>query len=242
MSDSVERFPSAEELASGAARSLLDRLNELQAAGSVPRLVLTGGRIADQVHARVAAEPDAVRWSDIEIWWGDERYVPSADPDRNARQVRDTLLDKVAVAADRVHEMPASDSEYGADAEAAALAYSATLLANAPAEGPWFDILMLGIGDDGHCASLFPGRHEILDPAPVVAVRRSPKPPPTRLSLGMFTLKQAREVWFVASGAEKAEAVAAAFTGHDELDVPAAGPRGIERTRWFLDEDAAWML
>jgi 6-phosphogluconolactonase len=137
--------------------------------------------------------------------------------------------------------MPAADQEY-ADVETAALAYGADLVAAAPPEGPWFDVLMLGVGPDGHCASLFPGRSEVEDAAPVLAVRSSPKPPPTRISLGMSTLQRAREVWFVATGFEKAEVVAAAVRGADVLDVPAAGPRGTERTVWFLDSDAAWML
>ncbi|HSV38793.1 MAG TPA: 6-phosphogluconolactonase [Nocardioidaceae bacterium] len=237
----MQRFPDSDAFAAGVAQALLTRITEIQAEGRTPQLVLTGGRIAGRVHAAMAVAASPVRWDDIEIWFGDERYVPQADPDRNAGQARAALLDKVPVDSSRVHEMPASDGDY-ADADEAALAYSVTLLSQAPADDPWFDILMLGVGDDGHCASLFPGRPEVLDPAPVVSVRRAPKPPPTRLSLGMGTLGRAREVWFVASGREKAEAVAAAYRGDDVLNVPAAGPRGLLRTVWFLDEDAAWML
>ena len=242
MTGAVERFATPDELASGVARALVDRLTEIQGEGRTPHLVLTGGTIAAHVHTALASQESPLRWDDVEIWFGDERYVPRDDADRNAGQARATLLDKVPVDPARVHEMPASDGAYAGDAEAAALAYAATLLSQAPADEPWFDILMLGIGDDGHCASLFPGRPEVLDPAPVVAVRRAPKPPPTRLSLGMQTLNRAREVWFVVSGANKAEALTSAYHGTDVLDVPAAGPRGVHRTVWFVDEDAAWML
>lgn len=238
----IERYDDAEALARAVAAALVSRLAGIQGEGRVPRLVLTGGTIAAQVHAEVAAAPGEVSWGEVEFWFGDERYVPRDDPERNAGQARESLLDKVPVDPAKVHEMPASDQEYGDDVETAALAYGAHLVSSAPPEGPWFDILMLGIGTDGHCASLFPGRSEVHDPAPVLAVRRSPKPPPTRISLGMTTLNRAREVWFVASGSEKAEVVAAAVRGDDVLDVPAAGPRGTERTVWFLDSDAAWML
>jgi 6-phosphogluconolactonase len=183
-----------------------------------------------------------VHWDEVDVWFGDERYVPRDDDQRNAKHASEAMLLHLPVSPDRVHEAPSSDGEYGDDVEAAAVAYGAELLAHAPADGPWFDVLMLGIGPDGHCASLFPGRQEVVDPAPVLAVRKSPKPPPTRISMGMETLRRAREVWFVASGSEKAEAVASAVHGADVMDVPAAGPTGLERTVWFVDEDAAWMI
>jgi 6-phosphogluconolactonase len=240
----VVRYPDADHLAAGVAHLLVERLAEEQRSGREPRLVLTGGTIADRIHAAVAAEPprDDLRWDLVDIWYGDERYVPKADPDRNALQARRAMLDQLPVDPAKVHEMPAADGQYGSDVEAAALAYGAELVATAPADGPWFDVLMLGVGPDGHCASLFPGRAEVTDPAPVLAVRQSPKPPPTRISLGMTTLQRAREVWFVVSGAGKAEAVASALGGADPVDVPAAGVSGLERTVWFLDGDAAWML
>jgi 6-phosphogluconolactonase len=241
---SIERFDSAAALAEGVARVLIARLGRIQLLGRTPQLVLTGGTIARRLHAAVAAAPERerVQWDNVDFWWGDERYVPKADPERNAGQAIEAMIEHLPVAPARVHEMPASDGEYADDLDAAAVAYAADLLAHAPAEGPWFDILMLGVGPDGHCASLFPGRSEVLDPAPVLAVRKAPKPPPNRITLGMETLRRSREVWFVASGSEKAEAVASAVHGVDVLDVPAAGPMGTERTVWFVDADAAWML
>ncbi|HET7734383.1 MAG TPA: 6-phosphogluconolactonase [Nocardioidaceae bacterium] len=242
MTISVQQYDDPGELVSEVARALVGRLQEIQAEGRVPQVVLTGGTIAARVHDEVARTPGDVRWDEVEFWFGDERYVPRGDPDRNAGQAREALLDKIPVDPSKVHEMPASDQEYGDDVETAAQAYGADLVGAAPSEGPWFDVLMLGVGPDGHCASLFPRRAEVEDAAPVLAVRSSPKPPPTRISLGMTTLRRAREVWFVASGSEKAEVVAAAVRGADVLDVPAAGPRGTERTVWFLDVDAARML
>jgi 6-phosphogluconolactonase len=244
MSSTIERYDTADALATGVAEELIARLVRIQLLGRTPQVVLTGGTIAARIHTAVAASPAhvAVRWDDVEFWWGDERYVPRADPDRNAGQAVAAMLEHLPVDPARVHEMPASDGDYAEDLDAAVVAYGAELCSVAPAEGPWFDIVMLGIGPDGHCASLFPGRAEVLDPAPVLGVRKAPKPPPTRISLGMETLRRSREVWFVASGSEKAEAVAAAVQGVDVLDVPAAGPAGTERTVWFVDADAGWML
>jgi 6-phosphogluconolactonase len=241
---SVKRYADPDQLARNVAASLIGSIARVQGLGRTPSVVLTGGSVADRVHAAVAASADVrlVDWSDVEFWWGDERFVPEDDPDRNAGQARAAMLDHLPVDPSRVHAMAASDGPLGDDPDAAATAYAAELAAALGGDGPCFDIVMLGVGPDGHCASLFPGRSEVSDPAPVLAVRSSPKPPPTRISLGMSTLMRAREVWFVVTGSEKAEVVTAALRGADVSELPAAGPKGTKRTVWFVDEDAAWML
>jgi 6-phosphogluconolactonase len=241
---SVKRCADPDELAERVAASLIGSIARVQGLGRTPSVVLTGGSIADRIHAAVATSEDVrlVDWSDVDFWWGDERFVPEDDPDRNVGQARAAMLAHLPVSPARVHAMPASDGPLGDDPDAAATAYAAELAAALGSNGPCFDILMLGVGPDGHCASLFPGRPEVSDPALVLAVRDSPKPPPTRISLGMTTLMRAREVWFAATGSEKAEVVTAAIRGADLTDVPAAGPKGTERTVWFVDRDAAWML
>ena len=220
-------------LASAAAARLITRLVDVQAAGSVPKLVLTGGGVGiamlEQVRATVAR--DAVDWAEVEFYWGDERFLPSGDPERNETQARDAFLSALDVDPARVHPMPA---DTGQGAEAAAAAYAEELAA---AGSPTFDVLMLGVGPDGHVASLFPGYPQLgVTDAAAVAVHDSPKPPPTRVSLTLPQLNRAREVWFVVSGSDKAEAVAKALT---EGDVPAARPKGRNRTLWLLDEAAA---
>ncbi len=244
MTAHIQQYDGPEELAAAVAHELIGRLVRVQLLARAPQLVLTGGRIATGIHQAVATDParESVHWANVDVWFGDERFVPRQDPERNARQAMSAMLSHLPVDLARVHEMAASDGELGDDVDQAALDYTAALLKHAPAEGPWFDILMLGIGADGHCASLFPGRSEVQDRSPVLAVRKAPKPPPTRISLGMETLQRSREVWFVASGSDKAEAVAAAVAGAELLNVPASGPQGLERTVWFLDRDAAWML
>ena len=237
---------SADLLAASVCARLITALVDVQAAGRVPSWVLTGGTIADRVHRAVAAAParDAVDWSRVELWWGDERFLPSGDPDRNDTQVRAALLDHVALDSARVHPMPAAGDDH--DPDRAAAMYASELATRADREAgvgvPTFDVLMLGIGPDGHVASLFPGLPALREGRPVVAVRDAPKPPPTRLTLTLSTLARAREVWFVASGEEKADAVERSmFAGHVD-QVPAAGIRGLNRTLWLLDRAAAGQL
>lgn len=235
----VEVLENPAELASHVAERLVEHLVMLQAEGRVPSVVLTGGSVADQVHAAVLRSPAhrEVDWSRVEVWYGDERYVPADDDDRNALHARRALLDHLPLDPARVHEMPATGAGH-ATPEAAAAAYEEELL-RVLGDRPRFDVLMLGIGPDGHCASLFPGHDAVRADGLTVAVHDSPKPPPTRLSLTMHALGIADEVWFMATGSEKADAVSAAVSGDDVDAVPASGPEGRDRTRWFLDAGAA---
>jgi 6-phosphogluconolactonase len=230
-------------LSRSVASRLVRRLVDLQSDGRAPSVVLTGGTIADVIHRAVPELPEArdVDWSRVEVWFGDERFVPRDDPERNAGQAREALLARLPFDPARVHEMPASGGAYGEDADAAAAAYAEELVRVLGAE-PRFDVLMLGIGPDGHCASLFPGRPEVTAPGLTVGVHDAPKPPPTRISLSMGMLKAADEVWFVASGEAKAGAVRGAVEGAEVRAVPAAGPRGRLRTCFLLDTAAASQL
>jgi len=237
---SVVTHESPAALAGAVADALLARLAELQAGGVVPQVGLTGGSIADELHRALAARSagSAVDWSRVELWWGDERFVPSDSPDRNAGQARAALLDRVAVDPSRVHEVPGSD--VAADVDAAAAAYSATIREHG-AGG--FDVLLLGIGPDGHIASLFPGHPGLeVDDRIAAGVRESPKPPPERVTLTFGALARATSVWFIAGGADKGPAVAATLavgdrpaTPDEVREVPARGVRGLEDTVWHVD-------
>ena len=236
----VRLHEDADVLVGDIASALLDRIEAAQARGEVPQIGLTGGSIADALHRELArrAVDSSVDWSRVVFWWGDERFVPASSPDRNAGQAREALLDHVGVDEANVHEVPASDEV--ASAEEAADAYSATMREHGAG---FFEVLMLGIGPDGHCASLFPG-HPALDAtdAIAVAVHDSPKPPPDRVTLTFEAMARCRAVWFIASGEGKADAVARALadTGSVE-ETPARGVRG-EETVWWLDEAAASTL
>ena len=231
----IEVHDDGSTLATAAAGELLSRLAAAQEAGREPQIALTGGTIADKLHHELARlSPDSgVDWARVVVWWGDERFVGPASPDRNAGQARAAFLD--AVGATQVHEMPSTESAATPDEGAAA--YAAELREHGAGE---FEVVMLGIGPDGHIASLFPGQ-PTLDVADEIAVgvTGSPKPPPERISLTFAALRRARAVWFIVSGDDKATAVASALGGADLHDVPAAGVAGREETIWFLDRASA---
>jgi 6-phosphogluconolactonase len=235
----VEVHESAEDLATAVAGALLRLLTVRQAAGDVPGIALTGGTIADKIHrevARLAAASD-VDWSRVSFFWGDERFVAPDSDDRNAKQAREAFLDAVGVDPARVHEIPSTADADSVDA--AATAYADVVRAEG---GGSFDLLMLGVGPDGHVASLFPGFPQLkVDDAIAVGVTDSPKPPPERVSLTFPALNRSEAVWFVVSGEDKAEAVgrALATTPPGVHEIPATGVRGQVETIWFLDREAA---
>ncbi len=226
MTPRIEVQPTAEDLATAVAGELLSRLADLQAAGHDPTIGLTGGSIADAVHRELArlSPGSEVDWTRVSVWFGDERFVAPDSTDRNALQARAAFLD--AVGATQVHEVPSTADV--ATAEEAADAYSADLRAHG-AGG--FDVLMLGIGPDGHVASLFPHHPAAATTGRIaVAVHDSPKPPPDRVSLTFEAMERSSQVWFMASGDGKAEAVARALAEDGSLtDTPARGVVGRRR-------------
>jgi 6-phosphogluconolactonase len=210
--------------------------------------VLTGGGIGIAVLERVAAlatEPvrETIDWEHVDVWWGDERFVPTDRDERNEKQAREALLRRTGVPEHRIHAMPASDGEF-AEPEDAAAWYAGELAAAAPEGGtvPRLDLLLLGMGPEGHVASIFPESPAVGDERTVLAVRDCPKPPPTRISLGFAAINAAEEVWLLVSGEAKAAAVAQALSGADAAQLPAAGVHGSLATRWLLDEAAAARL
>lgn len=238
MTADVRTYADPATLAAAVAAALIERLATVQDEGRVPQVALTGGTIASLVHRAVAGSIDSldVDWAEVDFFFGDERYVDAWSAERNAGQARRDLLDAVGAAPERVHEMPAADS--GLTLDEAAAAYDATVHRHGSGA---FDLVLLGVGPDGHVASLFPG-HPALDvDRIVVPVTDSPKPPPERLSLGLGALNRTRAVWFLVAGTEKAGAVAAALAGGDPHEIPARGVSARE-TVWWLDEAAASRL
>ena len=239
MSTSVSVVRDADLLAAATGARLLLALADAQAARGEASVVLTGGGIGIALLEQAAASPllGAVDWRRVDVWWGDERFVPAGDDERNELQARRALLDRLDLDPARVHPMAASDGPDGDDVDVAAARYAAEL---GDAFAP--DVLLLGVGDDGHTASLFPGRPGPRDDRLALGVQDSPKPPPTRISLGLTALNRAREAWFVVAGEAKAGVVARALAGADPAELPPAGVRGTGATRWLLDEAAARQL
>jgi 6-phosphogluconolactonase len=237
----IEVHVDADDLATAVAGELISRLEDAQARGEVPHLGLTGGTIADRVHRELARMgPDSeVDWSRVVLWWGDERFVASGSPERNAGQALAAFGERLPLDPANVHAVPSTDE--AASVAEAAEGYAAALRDHGAGS---FEVLMLGVGPDGHVASLFPGSpHLDVDDQVTVAVTDSPKPPPERVSLTFAALNRSRAVWFLVSGAEKADAVARALAPATDLhDVPAAGVSGEAETIWFLDRASSSQL
>jgi 6-phosphogluconolactonase len=212
--------------------------------------VLTGGGIGIAVLEQLRGGParDAVDWGRVEFYWGDERFLPPGDPERNETQARAALLDHLPVDPRRVHPMGAEDPATGpSGAEAAAQAYAELLAAHARPEDhgpvPAFDVTLLGMGGEGHTASVFPHSPAVYETErTVVAVHGCPKPPPTRVSLTLPAIRRSTEVWILATGDAKAAAVSMALGGAGEVAIPVSGATGTRRTLWLLDRAAAAKL
>ncbi|MGH3976922.1 MAG: 6-phosphogluconolactonase [Pseudonocardiaceae bacterium] len=239
----------AKVLAAATAARLVTRIVDIQTASGSASLVLTGGGIVIAMLRQVASTQSAaaVDWRRLDVYWGDERFLPSGHPDRNETQARKALLDHVDVDPTRVHPMGSSDGQWGDDPDAAAQAYADLLLHRLRSEdhgpAPSFDICCLGVGEDGHVASVFSGSPAVYETErAVIGVRGSPKPPPTRITLTLPAIRCAAEVWLIVSDSAKAAAVTMALSAAGEVQVPAAGATGRRRTLWLLDRAAATKL
>jgi len=245
MSPVIERYPNADALVAAAGDRLVDAITDAIDKRGQAQIVLTGGGTGVGLLKRVGEHADKIDWSKVHLYWGDDRYVPADDDERNDKQAREALLDHIDIPAANVHPMSPSDGEFGDDLDAVALAYEHVLAANAD-DGqpvPDFDVHLLGMGPEGHVNSLFPGTPAVQETQRfVVGVSDSPKPPPRRITLTLPAVQRSREVWLVVSGAAKADAVAAAIGGARPVDVPAAGAVGREATVWLLDQAAAAKL
>lgn len=236
-----------EAVAGAVGARLVTALVDACSARGSAHVVLTGGSIGIALLAALRGSParEALDWSRVHVWFGDERFLPAGDPERNETQAREALLDHVALDPAKVHAVPPRGGGCGDDVHRAAELYAAELAAHAAEGGdgtlPHFDVLLLGLGPDAHVASLFPGLSGVHETTTtVVGVEGSPKPPPERVSLTLPALASAEEVWFVVCGQDKAQAVLRAMDpAADVSRVPASAPRGRVVTRWLLDEAAA---
>lgn len=241
----IEVFPDGDALVEAAGRRLVDAIQSAVAARGRALIVLTGGGNGIGLLKQLSAQRQQIDWARVHLFWGDERYVPEDDDERNEKQAREALLDHITIPSSQVHPMPASDGEFGSDLGAAALAYEQLLAANAESGDPTpnFDIHLLGMGPEGHINSLFPDTTAVRETTRmVIEVADSPKAPPERITLTIPAIQRSREVWLMASGAAKADAVAAAIGGAPAASIPAAGAVGFETTLWLLDEEAAAKL
>jgi 6-phosphogluconolactonase len=241
----IEKYSDTAGLVAAAGDRLVAAIVDAIDKRGVAQIALTGGGTGTGLLKRVAERGGEIDWAKVHIYWGDDRFVPADDGERNEKQAREALLNHVDIPVGNVHPMAPSDGEFGGDLDAAAVGYEQELAANAgngePA--PDFDVHLLGMGGEGHVNSLFPHTPAVRERERlVVGVVDSPKPPPRRITLTLPAVQRSREVWFIVSGEGKADAVAAAVGGADPDEVPAAGAVGREATVWLLDEAAASKL
>lgn len=219
----------ASAVARKAALDLAQELEGLLEAREGVNLVLTGGTVGIKTLEELAPLIKNFDLSRLFIWWGDERFVSAESPERNFVQARAALLSKIEIPARNIHAMPSTED---GNLEEASKAFAKTF----GSVSPRFDIVLLGMGGDGHVASLFPGSTPIEIGNWVIAEPDSPKEPPQRISMSAAALSGAKDVWFLVAGHDKAEAVSRVFQGEK---LPAGTITGTSVTRWYLDKAAA---
>ncbi len=220
---SLQVFDAADALAAAAAAEVHAALERAIAARGHASLVLSGGGTPAATYRELSRRPaPGGSWARVGVWFADERGVPPGDPESNLRLARETLIAPAGIPPANVHRMEADRP----DLEAAAAEYESGFPSAA-------DVMVLGVGEDGHTASIFPGSPLVIEEARrVAAIRDSPKPPPVRLTITPRVLREAREVLVLAIGTGKAGAVARALAADGE---PGRTPARLVRDRgWFL--------
>ena len=235
----LEVYPTVEELNEAVGRAFLARLSTLineAGADSRVNLAISGGAITTSLLPSLLPFVGDVDWSRVRVWLVDERYVPVGNEDRNDDQAWEGFLH--AASGVEFVRMPSSDaSAAGAGSLDKATAAFAATWRELMGERS-FDIALIGMGPDGHICSLFPGRIDMDEASPILAIRNSPKPPPERITVSMPVMRACGEVWLTTAGSAKADALGRAFAGTSPLDLPVAGILS-PTTRVYLDEAAA---
>jgi 6-phosphogluconolactonase len=234
----VRVFPDVNELSLRAAEAVARTLNDAVRLTRRCSLVLSGGNTPRTLYSLLASRfREQIPWAHVHVFWGDERYVSPSDAHSNYRMAKDTLLDHVPCPASNVHPMPTHSS----DPDAAARDYEATLRSYFSDAPPVFDLVLLGLGPEGHTASLFPGLSVLAEPTRWVRAVTAPADPPVRLTLTFPALTRAANVYFLVTCSNKARALHHILTGTaDPNTFPAAGVRPASGTLiWWVDRDAA---
>jgi 6-phosphogluconolactonase len=238
MAPDVRVFADLNALSVAAAEALAATLNHAVSANGRGSLVLSGGSTPRTLYYLLAsAWRHQIPWEAVHLFWGDERYVPHADPDSNYRLAKETLLDHVPCPLANIHPMPTDF----ADPDAAARAYEATLHRYFGEGPPQFDLVLLGLGEEGHTASLFPRSPALAERTQWTVAVTAPVNPPRRLTLTVPALVHAGAIYFLVAGSSKAHAFSQVLKPTaDPTLYPAAGIRSDAGTViWWVDQDAA---
>jgi 6-phosphogluconolactonase len=211
-------------------------IHDALAERGIARVALSGGSTPTRLYRRLAAPPfsKAIDWSKVHLYLADERFLPHDHPDSTTRLIRESLLSGIELPEDHFHPMPTAGIP-----EDCARDYQRQLDAFFEPQGPGLDLALLGMGPDGHTASLFPGLPDLL--SRVGAVHQSPKPPATRLSLSREALNSSRAIWFLITGADKAKTLKRVFDSdlNDPKALPAARIEALDHTSLWLTDPAA---
>ena len=201
-------------------------------------VAVSGGSLPKLLFPPMVSEPirSQINWSKWHVFWADERCVSLTDPDSNYRLTREYLFDHVEIPPTQI--VPINDTLDPATAAANYQKKLAQVFAPLSGQLPRFDLILLGMGEDGHTASLFPN-HPLLREKErwVTPIFDSPKPPPERITLTLPVINQARQVVFIAAGAGKAEALSAIIKGNSDLPAALVQPTNGE-LHWFVDDAA----
>ncbi len=231
-------YADAAELSQRAAEAVAATINNAVRTTGTCSLVLSGGSTPRTLYSILASQYHArIPWPHVHVFWGDERYVPPDDSRSNYRMAKETLLDHVPCPAANIHKMPT----HGSNADLAARDYEATLRSHFVGEWPRFDLVLLGLGADGHTASLFPGSLALAEKTRWVVATTAPLEPRLRLTLTLPALTGATTIYVLVGGSNKAPALRHVLEGvGDWIRYPAAGVRlGAASVVWWADRDAA---
>lgn len=234
----VRVYPSVEDLQQACAEQVAHELAPTTD-GTMMTIALSGGSTPRGMHQLLAVQPH-IDWTNVHIFWGDERMAPPDDEASNYRMARESLLSYLDIPENHIHRMRGER-----EAHQAAREYEQTIqqvFGVSPPQMPRFDVILLGMGADGHTASLFPGTEALDERGRYVVANEVPQLDTTRLTLTFPVLNAAKSVIFLVAGKDKAEAAAQCVGRND--DTPPAGqirpPDGD--LHWLLDSEAAAML
>ena len=240
---SIAIYPDTETLSQEAARYIVRVAQESITAHKRFTIALSGGSTPKKLYGLLAEEPyrSQINWEQVDIFWSDERCVPPDDAESNFLMAQQVLLSKIPIPANQIHRMPADQ----ADRDASSYAYTLEMQQTIGTDGvPSFDLIQLGMGPEGHTASLFPHQPSLHEQQRLVMPVTVPKPPPPRLTFTPRLLNAAAHVLFLVTGAEKQDAVKAVLEGEyqpDEYPAQIVQPTKGEVT-WMLDQTAAAKL
>lgn len=233
----IKTFSGIEELSRFAAEAFVKLANKALAEHGHFLVSLSGGGTPMKLYEQLAHEQ--LDWSRVHFFWGDERCVPVDDPGNTYGQTKKILFDKIGTT--NIHRI---ESDLTPDSAAKAYAQTLSGFADAPFDFPRFDLVLLGMGDDGHTASLFPGSPVEMDSAAVAVTAHYQDRPANRVTLTPKVFNQARAIWFLVTGAGKAEALRRVLKGEQNLELlPAQRIQPVDANPvWMIDEAAGKFL